>query len=341
MPTRISEAVKSAVILQWLDGIARDTIAVNNDLSGGGVTNIISEWKKGLGSSVADDLRELVVALKKIGITPAQCASGCRVEKIMIYLGVKENGFEAFILEIYNRCKDLGLKLETIASYLKELLDFSTTDAIPFSQVPNYVKQKADEKEKLEQETKNLEWKIGMLKLEQSDRQFLRDQALQDERMTAADLKWYSNLKAELRKYDIPVDDISKFAKAVNGLREYGYDVNKVTSEFSESQSLETRHKMLQDSVKMLQNESNYLGQKWSSLENTVNSLEQIISIFKDLDGMGFGLEELKLLWNTINEIAVANNMPLNEAQRKFFKDIEEQYDNKLGFESKVQNLMT
>jgi len=62
MPARISEAVKSAVILQWLEGIARDTIAANNDLSGGGVTNIISQWKKGLGSSVADELRELVVA---------------------------------------------------------------------------------------------------------------------------------------------------------------------------------------------------------------------------------------------------------------------------------------
>ena len=54
---------------------------------------------------------------------------------------------------------------------------------------------------------------------------------------------------------------------------------------------------------------------------------------------MRFGLEELKLLSNTINEIAVANNMPLYEAQQKFFKDVEEQYDNKLGFESKVQNL--
>ena len=178
-----------------------------------------------------------------------------------------------------------------------------------------------------------------MLTLEKSDRQFLRDQALQDERMTAAELKWYSNIKAELRKYDIPVDDISKFAKAVDGIREYGYDVGKVISEFSESQSLETRHKMLQDSVRMLQNESNYLGQKCSSLENTVNSHKQIISIFKELEGMGFGLEELKLLSNTINEIAVANNIPLNEAQRKFFKDIEEQYDKKLGFESKVQNL--
>jgi len=62
MPARISEAVKSTVILQWLEGIARDTIAANNDLSGGGVTNIISQWKKGFGSSVADELRELAVA---------------------------------------------------------------------------------------------------------------------------------------------------------------------------------------------------------------------------------------------------------------------------------------
>jgi len=91
----------------------------------------------------------------------------------------------------------------------------------------------------------------------------------------------------------------------------------------------------------MLQNEFNHLSQKCSSLENTVNSHEQIISLFKDLDGMGFGLEELKLLWNTITEITVANNMPLNEAQQKFFKDIEEQYDKKIGFESKVQNLKT
>ena len=108
MPTRISDVLKSAVIQQWLEGIARDTIAANNDLSGGGVTNIINEWRQGLGSSVADDLRELATTLRKIGITPAQCAVGSRVAMIMINLGVKEDSFEAFILDIYNRCKDFG-----------------------------------------------------------------------------------------------------------------------------------------------------------------------------------------------------------------------------------------
>ena len=103
--------------------------------------------------------------------------------------------------------------------------------------------------------------------------------ALRDERMTAAELKWYSDIKVELRKYDIAVGDLPKFVKAVNGLRQYGYDVGKIIREFSESQSRETRRKMLEDSVRMLQNESNYLGQRCSSLENMVNSQEQIISV--------------------------------------------------------------
>jgi hypothetical protein len=86
-----------------------------------------------------------------------------------------------------------------------------------------------------------------MLTLEQSDRESFRDQALQDERMTAVDLKWYSNLKVELRKYAMPVDDISKFARTANGIRQLGYDVGKVIREFSDYESVETRRKMLQE----------------------------------------------------------------------------------------------
>jgi hypothetical protein len=47
----------------------------------------------------------------------------------------------------------------------------------------------------------------------------------------------------------------------------------------------------------------------------------------------------LKLLWNIILEIAAANNIPREQAVSKFFKDIEQQYDDKLGFESKIDKL--
>jgi len=54
---------------------------------------------------------------------------------------------------------------------------------------------------------------------------------------------------------------------------------------------------------------------------------------------MRFGLKELKILWHTVKEIASANNLESKEAIQKFFKDIDEHYDDKLGFESKINQL--
>src|ERR1051325_4452846 len=339
MPARLPDNIKSLVIQQWLKGKPRNDIAADNGLSDGAVTNIVNEWKHNLGFSLAADLRELAVTMKRIGVTASQCALGSRVAMIMLNMGIKEDDFESYILDIYNHCKNVGLPPENIASNLKDLLELSTTYAIPFSQIPNRIKQKADEEEKLEKDVKKLKAQKEILNLQKSYSESVRDQALHDERMTAAELKWYSDLRAELRKYGIPVDDIPKFAKAVNGLRQYGYDVVKIISEFSDHESHVTRRQMLESSVKMLKIELNYLSQQCSFAQNTLNSHIPTISGLKELETMGFGVKELKLLWHTINEIAVANNIPLNEAQQKFFKDVEEQYDNKLGFESKVQNL--
>ena len=59
-------------------------------------------------------LRELAVTLRRLGISAAQCALGFRVATLMLRIGVKEDGFESFILDVYNRCKDIGLSPENI-----------------------------------------------------------------------------------------------------------------------------------------------------------------------------------------------------------------------------------
>ena len=70
-----------------------------------------------------------------------------------------------------------------------------------------------------------------------------------------------------------------------------------------------------------------------------MNSYNQKLSLYDELQAMGFGLKELKLLRNTFNEIAYANNIPLDQVDQKFYKDIEEDYDDKLGFELKLNKL--
>jgi hypothetical protein len=169
VPAKLPDVMKSLVIQQWLAGVQRDEIAYNNNLSAGAVTNIVNEWRRGLGLYLADELRELSTTLNKIGITPAQCALGSRTAMIMINLGVKEDSFESFILDVYNRYKDLGSSTENIANHLREMLGFSKNGSISLSEISDYVMQKADEKGKLEIQIGSLKQQLETLEKEKSD----------------------------------------------------------------------------------------------------------------------------------------------------------------------------
>jgi hypothetical protein len=68
MPARLIDTIKSLVIQQWLEGKPRNAIAAGNGLSDGAVRNIVDEWKHNLGFSLADDLRELAVTMRRVGV---------------------------------------------------------------------------------------------------------------------------------------------------------------------------------------------------------------------------------------------------------------------------------
>jgi hypothetical protein len=337
LPTRQPDSIKSAVIQQWLEGKSRDLIAADTGLSSGAVTNIIEEWRQNLGSPIANDLRELAVTLKKIGITANQCAAGFRIAMILIKCGVGENEFLSFVSQIYDGSKKLGLSPEKIISHLKDLLYFS--ESMSLSQIRDYVKQKASEKRNLEKDIENMRTQIRTLEQEKSHSEELRDDALENEKMTTSDLKWISDMRSELEKYQIPIDNISLLSKTVDGIRQYDYDPKKVILQFSDLEFLKGQQQVLRNSIKDLELKFAKLKGDCTSLEEMVNSYNQMLMKYNELEDMGFGLKELKLLYHTINEIAVANNISVDQASPKFYKDIEEQYDDKLGFELKLDKL--
>src|SRR6476646_728346 len=342
MSSKLPEHTKSLVIQQWLQGVQRDLIAANNGVSAGAVTNVVNEWRRGLGSAIIDDLRELGVTFRKVGITPAQCALGFRIAMMIAKLGVKKDDLEPFILHVYNNCIDLGVSPDNVASHIKDLLEFSkntNNNTVPLSQISDFIQQKTNEKKKLEKEIQTLKDEIKTLNVEKLDSEHRHASALQNENITAVELKSYSDLKDERGWYGITIHDVSKFAKAVRGISQKGYDVGKVIEEFSELESTRSNYWDYKNSIPDLKIKYDGLNQENSKLEESVNSCKQKLSLNNELQAMGFGIKELKLLRNTIKEIADANNIPPDQAQQKFYKDIEEQYDDKLGFESQLNKL--
>jgi hypothetical protein len=63
-----------------------------------------------------------------------------------------------------------------------------------------------EEKKKLEQVQK-LNDQLETLTKEKSVSEGLRNVALANEKITANDLKWYSDIREELKDFQIPVDD--------------------------------------------------------------------------------------------------------------------------------------
>lgn len=63
-----------------------------------------------------------------------------------------------------------------------------------------------EEKKKLEQVQK-LNDQLETLTKEKSVSECLRNVALANEKITANDLKWYSDIREELKDFQIPVDD--------------------------------------------------------------------------------------------------------------------------------------
>lgn len=337
MPAKLPESLKSGVVQQWLKGLERDKIASEHGLSGGAVTNIVNEWRQAMDFPVADELRELAVTLKKIGITPGECAIGCRVSMMMNRVGVGNDHLQSFLSEVYKRVVDLGLTPQNIAFYLRDLLEFSNT--LVFSQIPAYLEQKKQEKDRLEKEVQELKVDIELLQMQKSDWDSLRNMALADYKTTTQQLKWYSGLKEELTKYGIPVDDVSYLAKVMDGVRTLGYDPVKFTNEISNLEVLRSQYKSYQSWIPNVKNELDGLNQTRTALEQLIQSHKQTLFIYNELDNIGFGLKELKLLYHTVEEISVANNIPIGDGVEKFIKDVDDNYDNRLGFASKVEKL--
>ena len=152
-------------------------------------------------------------------------------------------------------------------------------------------------------------------------------------------INWYYKLKRELwENYSITIEhDIKDFSKLISDFKEHQYDAHQIIKEYLRSLSIKSEIKTLESHVVILSNQRESLNNTVLSLQSQIEIHKQTLDTYNQLEVMGFGLKELKKLWNTVWEIAFSNNISSNEAYFKFFKDIEEEYDNKFGFEIKVQ----
>src|SRR5215213_1507787 len=223
-----------------------------------------------------------------------------------------------------------------IASNLQALINLSKE--VPFSKIPDHIEEKKNEISRLDEQitkrhedNKTLEETKETLKMKTSLAKELHDAALQGEKKTTAKLRKSWNLLGELEKHGLDIndddEDISKIVKLIIILREeYGFNVKEVISEFQDLKSFKLQLEYLPKRVNELVKRKLMLEQNCVILENRISVHYQKLSLLDELRSMGLGFNHLKILCNTIREIAAENGKSYRIAIEQFFGWVEKLY---------------
>lgn len=96
-------------------------------------------------------------------------------------------------------------------------------------------------------------------------------------------LEWYKDVKEELRKYGIPVDDIIRFTKAVRSISEQGYNTIEIIKTYSEYHTLRYATHNMEENLSVLEKEISGLEENKAALEKVITSYSQLLSQLQHL----------------------------------------------------------
>ena len=229
MPAAIDMQLRKQVINQWLSGESRDRIAADNDIGAGTVSNIINEWKKGVQHSDYDSVRELAVYSKNEGFGLSHIASSARLSNYIQKLGANQEQIETLIANLANSPEP-----EKLIDVANQVAHLSRSDSIPLVDIPNHLKEKLEQKQRLEEQIQE----AGAI--------------LQSKNVDIETLREYKQLEERLRKHNLSLEDPTRLLSILQTIKEIGYKPQKIVAAFASMKSLRQKERQVKNNYKML-----------------------------------------------------------------------------------------
>jgi hypothetical protein len=154
-----------------------------------------------------------------------------------------------------------------------------------------------------------------------------------------ADLEQFCEVKTELEKIGLPVNDIPQFAKAMKGFNKFNYSVERVMVSLTNLDSMCTVQAILEKNVDLWNSHLTRSKAEAETLDRILAVQRHKASVYEELDEMSFGISKLRILSDTIKEIAAEEGIPEYVAADNFFRDIAENYERNRYYESRIKKM--
>jgi hypothetical protein len=278
MPPLTDERTRRNVIREWILGFPRDTIAEQNNIGAGTVSSIVATYKAGLDELDFDSIRQLAVEARQHGWNLSDLALHFRMYNYFVKSGASEDKIQSFITKVSSS----DISPEKVIELVNQLFNISKEESVPLDQMPSYIKEKLEEKQKIDEQIKE------------------PDAILQSKNVSMETINEHIQLKEQLKKYRLSTKDIRRLLDLLEAVKEYRYSPGKIVSKLR--------------SIKRLENKKDRLKNNCEILSKQVNKYKEIIPLGQLISDMHIGKSELISFKIAVNEAAELYGFPRSTA---------------------------
>jgi DNA repair ATPase RecN len=260
--------------------------------------------KKNLQALDIDSARELAIDAKRQGLNLSELASHFRLYNYFIKSGAAEDEIERFIARVSRG----DVSPEKVIALVNELFNISKSESIPLDQVSSYIKEKLQEKQKIDEQIKEA------------------DALLQSKNVNIEAINEHIQLNEKLNEYNLSFQDIDKLLNVLINAKENGFDPKLIVRKLRSIRRLEKKQERLKNSCEML-------SKKEAKYKETIPLAELIWDLH-------IGRSELISFKVAVNEAAQQYGFPASTAAFHVLNNIRDY--NKIGWLKKeLNNLLT
>ena len=232
---------------------------------------------------------------------------------------------------MYGFSQKMDVTVDILKDALLQIVKLS--HVTPFLDIPKYLHEKNEENEQLENKKQKLKEEIQTIEQEKRATEEKVRSSLKYARTTLVNIDIFVNTRDELESYGIHVEDIDKFARCLQGIRNYSnYDPFKVIQKFSDLKILENEIESKQKIKNDLEIYIKKLEETKFDYDNRLNLKHIKLKKLEELEGIEFDIQDLKKLKAILIEISSEHNVNTEQTKMQFF-ELLESYGTRIALE--------
>jgi hypothetical protein len=203
--------------------------------------------------------------------------------------GAAEDKIESFIANVSNN----DASPEKLIALVNQLHDISKDESVPLDEVPNYIKEKLEQKKKIDDEIKEA------------------NDVLQSKNVSIETINEHVKLNEKLNEYNLSFQDIDKLLNVLVNTKENGFDGKKIVAKLKKIQRLQNKEERLKHHCEILSEQ--------------VKECNKILPLAQKIVALNIDIKQLLVFDNIVNQLAKQYNLPPYVAALRLFNDIKDQ----------------